>query len=428
MRLQHLANSSTLLVREDKKRGTCASWRSLDSGHDFAVVFHSGLFATGSRFLLLVFARKKKNAWVLGRFCTRTLGLVVVIMGWLCILLMYLKKWSYKLLCLSDDCCWRLSASVRKKSNLVKVRYFNSEHTCLIRDRLLTKVQATVGFISAVTTPKLHNHKRIHTLNDIIEDIKALYEIDIAYQQVWRAKERSLEMIKGKSANRYRPLPKYLYMLDTVYPNSYIRIHKSEENKFMYLFISLRPLMRGFDYCRPVVVVDGAHLGEVYKRTFVSASTLDGAGMISFKSEFGEREQMCVVSDRNESIINSVRTVFPNVSHFACIWHLWKNVCSSFKRSKSILSDVFYSMAKAYRKEDFDKLIAKVVKIDNRVKMYLEDVGYEKWSRVHATVNRGRMMTSNITECINGCLVEQKLSEHEKSVKVSAPTRSNENE
>ncbi|KAH0749013.1 hypothetical protein KY290_028245 [Solanum tuberosum] len=218
------------------------------------------------------------------------------------------------------------------------------------------KVQATVGFISAVTALKLHNHKRIHTLNDIIEDIKALYEIDIAYQQVWRAKERSLEMIRG-----------------------------------------------------PVVVVDGAHLGEAYKGTFVSASTLDGA-------------------DRNESIINSVRTVFPNVSHFAWIWHLWKNVCSSFKRSKSILSDVFYSMAKAYRKEDFDKLIAKVVKIDNRVKMYLEDVGYEKWSRVHATVNRGRMMTSNIAECINGCLVEQKLSEHEKSVKVSAPTRSNENE
>ncbi|KAG5568255.1 hypothetical protein H5410_064736 [Solanum commersonii] len=63
-------------------------------------------------------------------------------------------------------------------------------------------------------------------------------------------------------------------------------------------------------------------------------------------------------------------------------------------------------MAKAYRKEDFDKLMAKVDKIDHRVKEYLEDAEYEKWSRVHSTVNRGRMMTSNIAECINGCLVE----------------------
>ena len=34
-------------------------------------------------------------------------------------------------------------------------------------------------------------------------------------------------------------------------------------------------------------------------------------------------------------------------------------------------------MAKSYRKDDFKKLMAKVVKIDNRVKMYLENVGYE---------------------------------------------------
>ncbi|XP_015165535.1 uncharacterized protein [Solanum tuberosum] len=63
-------------------------------------------------------------------------------------------------------------------------------------------------------------------------------------------------------------------------------------------------------------------------------------------------------------------------------------------------------MAKTYRKEDFDKLMAKMVAVDHRVKDYLEDAGYEKWSRVHSIVNRGRMMTSNIAECINGCLVD----------------------
>ena len=125
-----------------------------------------------------------------------------------------------------------------------------------------------------------------------------------------------------------------------------------------------------------------------------------------FKHAFGDRKDMCVVSDRNESIMKSVRIVFPDVPHYACIWHLWKNVCGNFKRSRKAISDLFYSMAKAYRKKDFDKLMAKVDRIDHRVKEYLEYAGYEKWSRVHATVNRGRMMTSNIAECINGCLVE----------------------
>ncbi|XP_069154332.1 uncharacterized protein [Solanum lycopersicum] len=269
---------------------------------------------------------------------------------------------SYVLECYSENCCWKLKASVRKNTDIFKVRYFNSEHACPLRDRVLSKVQATVGFTGAFTAPKLVNHKRKHTPNDIVDDVREM------------------------------------------------------------------PLMRGFEFCRPVVVVvDGSHLSGAYKGTFVSASTLDRAGCIlplaygivdtendcswtlfftQFKNAFGEREKMCVVSDRNESIIKSVSIVYPNVPHFACIWHLWKNVCTYYKRSKNTLSDLFYSMAKAYRKKDFEKLMAKVEKVDGRVKNYLEEAGYERWSQSHATVNRGRMMTSNIAECINGCLVD----------------------
>ncbi|KAH0766132.1 hypothetical protein KY285_002003 [Solanum tuberosum] len=153
-------------------------------------------------------------------------------------------------------------------------------------------------------------------------------------------------------------------------------------------------MMKGCEFCRPVVV-DASHFSGSYRWTFVSASTLDGAayGIVDtendcswtwffhhFKNVFGDREQMCVVSDRNESILKS--------------------------RSKTILSDIFYSMAKAYRKDDFEKLMVKVETIYGRVKKYLQDAGYERWARSHGTVNRGRMITSNIAKCINGCLVD----------------------
>ncbi|XP_049387925.1 uncharacterized protein LOC125852236 [Solanum stenotomum] len=183
---------------------------------------------------------------------------------------------SYVLVCFSDECGWTMKASCRKKSNVFKVRYFNSEHTCPMRDRVLTKVQATIGFVSGVTAPKLVNHKRIHTPKDRIADIRKFYGVQISYQHAWRAKERALEMIRGKSLAGYRQMPRYIDMLNTVYPNSYIRMQKTEEDEFMYLFVALRPLIRGFDYCRPIVVVNGAHLGGAYKGTFVSASTLDG--------------------------------------------------------------------------------------------------------------------------------------------------------
>lgn len=84
------------------------------------------------------------------------------------------------------------------------------------------------------------------------------------------------------------------------------------------------------------------------------------------------------------------------VPHYTCMWHLWKHVDTNFKRTRITLSDLFFSMGKTYRKEDFNKLMAKVEKVNRRVKEYLEDDMYKKWSRVHSTVNRGRIITSNI--------------------------------
>ncbi|XP_069150211.1 uncharacterized protein [Solanum lycopersicum] len=276
----------------------------------------------------------------------------------------------------TDKCDWTRKASCMKKSDVFIVINFNSEHTCSMRERVLTKVQATVRFVSGVTAPKMVNYKRIYTPRDIIDDIREYYGVEIFYQQAWRAKERALSMIRGKPSAGYRRMLQYIHMLKTVYPDSYIRMHKTEEDEFMYLFIALRPFIRGFKYCRPVVVVDGAHLSGAYKGIFVSATTLDGAGCIfplaygvvdtendcswtwffeQFKHAFGDRKDMCVVPYRNESIMKSVRIVFPDVAHYVCIWHLWKNLCGNFKRSRKAISDLFYSMAKAYRKEDFDK-------------------------------------------------------------------------
>ncbi|KAM3382707.1 hypothetical protein P3S68_008282 [Capsicum galapagoense] len=195
----------------------------------------------------------------------------------------------------------------------------------------------------------------------------------------------------------------------------------------MYLFVALQPFIRGFGYYRLVVVVDGSHMRGPYHGIFVSTSTLDGAGHMlllaygvvdskndsswtwffqQFKCAFSEHDNMCVVSDRHGSIIKAVSVVYPCIPHFACIWHLWNNVCTNYRKSKDKLTGEFFAMAIAYKLDDFDELMCKVGKIDNRVKAYLKNIRFEKWSRVHAPINRGRMMTSNIAECINSHLVE----------------------
>ncbi|KAM3236480.1 hypothetical protein P3L10_016517 [Capsicum annuum] len=250
------------------------------------------------------------------------------------------------------------------------------------KPRVFEQQHATVAFVERITAPKLVNHKRIITPSDIIEDIKSKLGLDVDYMMAWRAKEHALNILRGRPADGYKKMPTYIYMLNYVYPNSHIRMHKSLHNQFMYLFVALQPFIRGYGYCTLVVVVDGSHMNGPYKGTFVSASTLDGASI--------------------------ARHILPLQFKylFAGIWHLWNNVCTNYRKSKDKLTEEFFAMAKAYKLDDFDELVCKEGKIDNGVKVYLKNVGFEKWSRVHAPINGGGMMTSNIAECINSCLVE----------------------
>ncbi|XP_059310258.1 uncharacterized protein LOC132061459 [Lycium ferocissimum] len=228
---------------------------------------------------------------------------------------------------------------------------------------------------------KITNHKRKVTPGDIIHDVKNEFRVDVSYMMAWRAREKAIKDLRGDPADSYKKLPAYIYILDKTYPRSLVKMHKSPGNEFMYLFVSLKAFIKGFECCRPIVVVDGAHLKSTYNGTFVLASTLDGAGNILplaygvidsennkswtwffelFKKAYGVRQNMCVVSDRHES---------------------------------------------AYTHDEFDKLIEKIGNVDIRVKRYLEDAERDKWSRFYSPVNRGWTMTSNIPECINGKLV-----------------------
>ncbi|XP_070047393.1 uncharacterized protein [Nicotiana tomentosiformis] len=136
--------------------------------------------------------------------------------------------------------------------------------------------------------------------------------------QAWRAKEKALEIFRGHLADSYSRLPSYLYILEKTYSESVVKLQKTEDNCFL-----------------PVVVVDGTFLKSAYWGIMLTASTMDATGSIlplayavvdlendiswrlffeQFKHAYGEKPNMCVVSDRNESILKATSTVILMVS------------------------------------------------------------------------------------------------------------------
>ncbi|XP_047257990.1 uncharacterized protein LOC124890234 [Capsicum annuum] len=226
------------------------------------------------------------------------------------------------------------------------------------------------------------NLKSTYTPAEIMEEIRNLYGIRMNYKKAYRAKEKALELVRGSLRESYAKLPAYLYMVNTINPGSFTRLHKTEDSHFLYVFVALSTSIRSWRYCMPTIVVDGTFLKSAYKGTMLSASVLDATGHIlplayavvdsendtswkwffrMFNTAFGEREGMCIVSDRHDSILKVVALVYPNT-----LIGLWETN-----------------------------------KIDNGVKEYLFDIGYEKWSIAHAHVNRSMFMASNIAESLN---------------------------
>ncbi|XP_070003294.1 uncharacterized protein [Nicotiana sylvestris] len=239
--------------------------------------------------------------------------------------------------------------------------------------------------VGSMVIPKYSDPKTIYTPKDIQFDMLSEHGVNLTYMQAWRAKEKALQFLRGYYADSYSKLPSYLYILEKTYPGSVVKLKKTDDDCFLYVFVVICTSISGWNYCRPVVVVDGTFLKSAYRVIMLTTNTMDAAGTIlplayvvvdseQFKLAYGERANMC---------------------------HIWTNIRAKFKKGHLKLSELYFATARSYTLDEFNERMSKIEEIDPRVKAYLYDIGYHKWSRVHAMVNKTWTMTSNIAESLN---------------------------
>nr|XP_009803152.1 PREDICTED: uncharacterized protein LOC104248567 [Nicotiana sylvestris] len=156
------------------------------------------------------------------------------------------------------------------------------------------------------------------------------------------------------------------------YPGSVVKLKKTADECFLYAFVALCTSISGWEYCRPVVVVDGTFLKSAYMGIMLIVSTMDAAGTIL------PLAYDVVDSEKDAS---------------------WKWFLSN--SSKHMVKEL---QSRSYTLDEFNERMSKIEEIDPRVKSYLYDIGYHKCSRVHATVNRTWNMTPNIAESLNAVI------------------------
>lgn len=86
------------------------------------------------------------------------------------------------------------------------------------------------------------------------------------------------------------------------------------------------------------------------------------------------RDDVCIMSDRHDSIAKEASTVYPGVSHCACIFQLWNNIKVKFKKSQNQLSQIFFKIGIVCVVEEFNSQMTEIEAIDKKVQEYLLNI------------------------------------------------------
>nr|XP_010319919.2 uncharacterized protein LOC101244949 [Solanum lycopersicum] len=245
--------------------------------------------------------------------------------------------------------CNASKASSLNKSSLFKVRKYIAQHTCCVRERIYVRRQGITDVVAVLIMDNYIDPSKVYTPKDVADDMLKLHGVLLTYIQAWRAKEKAVKSI---------------------------------------------------------VVVDGVALKCSYGGTMLTASTLDPGGHILplayaivdsendaswtwFFEQFREAYEL----DKICVLCQTEMKAYGKDNKF--------NVLKNFNRNTEDLKMLFFSLAKAYTKQQFNTILGRIDQIDTRIRPYLFDIGYSKWSRTYSNCKRTWTMTSNIAESLN---------------------------
>jgi hypothetical protein len=202
----------------------------------------------------------------------------------------------------------------------------------------------------------------------IIAHIRQRFNYTPSYRKAWIAKNMAIEKIYGNWEKSYQELPRWLIALQTFLPRTVIQMETLQavdsngnilQNSgiFHRLFWAFYPCIKGFEYCKPIVQVDGTWLYGKYKGTLLMATTQDGNSNIfpiAFALVEGETKDgwsfflknlrrhvtpqagICLISDRHEAIKSAYNNPengwqAPPSRHVYCVRHIAQNFMRKFK-------------------------------------------------------------------------------------------------
>ncbi|KAL0299186.1 UNVERIFIED_CONTAM: hypothetical protein Sradi_6578400 [Sesamum radiatum] len=219
-------------------------------------------------------------------------------------------------------------------------------------------------------------------IKHVIQNVKDQIGYDVSYQKAWYSLKMAREIVYGTWESSVQKLPAYLGAIQKYNSGT---------------------------------IVEWKHKGfQASTGTALAFAVVDEETYPSWKWFLQQlsrhvirgRRGMCLISDRHGGLIKAVREgpdfVSPHGVHRYCLRHVCSNFNSTIKNV--VLKDLYWQAGSEYQLRKFNRIMEEIKKQDVKAFAYLDQINKEKWTASHDGGWRCGILTTNMSECINGVL------------------------
>ncbi|KAL0389060.1 UNVERIFIED_CONTAM: hypothetical protein Scaly_0263100 [Sesamum calycinum] len=227
-------------------------------------------------------------------------------------------------------------------------------------------------------------------IKHVIQNVKDQTGYDVPYQKAWYSLKMAREIVYGTWESSVQKLPAYLGAIQKYNPGTIVEWkHKG--------FQASTAAMDGNQQVLPLafaVVDEETYPSWKWFLQQLSRHVIRG------------RRGMCLISDRHGGLIKAVREgpdfVSPHGVHRYCLRHVCSNFNSTIKNV--VLKDLCWQAGSEYQLRKFNRIMDEIKKQDVKAFAYLDAINKKKWTASHDGGWRCGILTTNMSECINGVL------------------------
>ncbi|KAL0338835.1 UNVERIFIED_CONTAM: hypothetical protein Sangu_1405600 [Sesamum angustifolium] len=264
------------------------------------------------------------------------------------------SKTKWKVLCKHSTeeqwCRWELRGAYKPKIRRWEITVYKGTHTCVLNNTSLAHGNINRAYIASLHLGHVKCNPS-YGIKHIIQNVKDQTGYDVPYQKAWYSLKMAREIVYGTWESYVQKLPAYLGAIQKYNPGTIVEWkHKgfqASTGKYVmgYVFWAFKPCIDGFQFCRNVISVDGTHLYTKYKYKLLIAAAMDG-----------NQQDLC------------------------------------------------WQAGSEYQLRKFNRIMDEIKKQDVKAFAYLDAINKEKWTASHDGGWRCGILTTNMSECINGVL------------------------